>query len=102
MKYRRNTIDYQITMDNLRWIDDVIPMTRSERRSLHAWVRDGNDIDSNPWEYYDECGMLLPYLQAFRLKYGYSGGPWDHWKGPETQLFWDNDRKTFISRDDYC
>ena len=102
MRFRRNTIDYQITMDNLRWIEDVIPMTRSERRSLRSWVIDGHEIDSNPWEYRDECGILLPYLQAFRLKYGYSGGPWDHWKGPETQLFWDNDRKTFISRDDYC
>ena len=36
MKYCRNTIDYQITMDNLRWIEDVIPMTRSEHRSLRS------------------------------------------------------------------
>ena len=35
MRFRRNTIDYQITMDNLRWIEEVIPMTqeRRERRS---------------------------------------------------------------------
>lgn len=102
MKVVKKSFDYQITMDNLRWIDDVIPMTRPERRSLHAWVIDGNDIDSNPWDYRDEYGMPLSYLQAFRLKYGYSGGPWDHWKGPENQLFWDNDNKKFISRDDYC
>ena len=101
MKFRKNTIDYQITMDNLRWIDDVVPMTRPERRSLHAWVIDGHDIDSNPWNYLDECGMQLPYLQAFRLKYGYSGGPWDHWKGPDTQLFWDDERKTFTPLGNY-
>lgn len=98
----RNSIDYKIAMDNLHWMENVVPMTRSERLSLRTWVSQGNDIESNPWDYRDPDGMQLNYLQAFRLEHGYSGGPWDNWKGPETQLFWDNELKKFISRNDYC
>lgn len=102
MKIDKSSIDYKITMDNLRWIEDVVPMTRSERISLRTWVRQGHDFESNPWDYRDLDGMQLNYLQAFRLEYGYSQGPWDHWRGPQNHLFWDNERKTFISREDYC
>ena len=102
MKIDRSTIDYKISMDNLRWMEEVVPMTRSERLSLRSWVMQGNDIESNPWDLRDLDGMQLNYLEAFRLENGYSFGPWDYWRGPENQLFWDDEHKTFISRNDYC
>ena len=71
MKIDRSTIDYKISMDNLRWMEDIVPMTRSERLSLRSWVMQGNDIDSNPWELRDLDGMQLNYLEAFRLENGY-------------------------------
>ena len=33
MKVDRSSLDYKISMDNLRWMEDVVPMTRSERLS---------------------------------------------------------------------
>lgn len=70
MKIDRSTIDYKISMDNLRWMEDVVPMTRSERQSLRSWVMRGNDIDSNPWDLRDPDGTQLNYLEAFRLENG--------------------------------
>lgn len=102
MKIDRNTIDYKISMDNLRWMEAIVPMTLSERLSLRSWVMQGNDIESNPWDYLDFDEMQLNYLEAFLLENGYSSGPWDYWRGPENQPFWDNEHKTFISRNDYC
>lgn len=85
-----------------REMEDCVPMTKTERNCLRKWVRQGHDPETNPWNYLDSDGYQMNYLQAFRLEYGYSSGPWDYWKGPDTQLFWDNELKTFISRDDYC
>ena len=60
------------------------------------------DIDTNPWDYLDADGMPLNYLQAYRLHYGYSSGPWDCWKGPDSQPLWNDELKCFLSKDDYC
>ena len=74
------------------------------RLSAVIWLlrRKGYDIDTNPWDYLDADGMPLNYLQAYRLHYGYSSGPWDYWKGPESQTYWDDTRKCFIPKDEFC
>ena len=70
MKIDRSTADYKVNMDDLRWMEDFVPMTRSERLSLRSCVKQGNDIDSNPWDLRDLDGMQLNYLEAFRLENG--------------------------------
>lgn len=102
MKIDKQSIDYQINLLALDEMEDIVPMTRNERRCIRKWVRSGHEIESNPWNYMDSDGYPLNYLQAFRLEYGYPGGPWDYWKGPGEQLLWDDDRKCFISREELC
>ncbi len=99
--YDRNSIDYQVNIQALQEMEEVVPMTIWERNSLRKWVRQGHELESNPWDYSDEDGYPLNYLQAFRLNYGYSSGPWDYWKGPETQLLWDENCKCFRSKDEF-
>ena len=55
---------------------------------------------SGIYNYKDADGYQLNYLQAFRLKYGYSSGPWDYWKGPDTQGLWDENLKRYRYRDE--
>lgn len=102
MIYDRNSIDYQVNLEALHEMEDSVPMTIRERKFLRKWVKKGHEIDSNPWDYADSDGMPLNYLQAFRLEFGYSSGPWDYWKGPDSQPLWDDNLKCFISKDDFC
>lgn len=102
MRYDRNSIDYHINMEAFHEMEDCVPMTKTERSALRLWVKKGFDIDTNPWDYSDSDGMPLNYLQAYRLEYGYSSGPWDNWKGPDTQIYWDDTQKCFIPKDDFC
>ena len=99
-KHDRYSIDYQINLQALEEMEAIVPMTVVERSALRKWVRQGHEIESNPWGYSDSDGYPLNYLQAFRLTYGYSSGPWDYWKGPETQLLWDESAKCFRSMEE--
>lgn len=101
MKVDKHSIDYQINIEALREMEEIVPMTLKERKSLRGWVHRGHEIDKNPWNYYDSDGYPLNYLQAYRLKYGYSSGPWDYWKGSDTQPLWDSLQKRFLSIDEY-
>ena len=94
-RYDRYSIDYQINIQSLEEMEEVVPMTIGERGALRQWVRQGHELDSNPWNYSDADGYPLNYLQAFRLNHGYLSGPWDDWKGPETQPMWDENGKQF-------
>lgn len=95
MTYEKKTIDYQINLNALREMETFVPMTSYERSRVRCWVKQGHELESNPWNYRDTDGYPLNYLQAFRLRNGYSSGPWDHWKGPDTQTLWDEDTKSF-------
>ena len=75
-------------------------MTLRERSCLRRWVRSGHELESNPWGLLDSDGMPLNYLQAYRIEYGYSSGPWDYWKGPERQPLWCDERKCFLRKDE--
>ena len=98
--YDKQSIDYQFNLCALHEMEDVVPMTRSERYMLRNWVRSGHEIESNPWEYLDSDGWQLNYLQAYRLEYGYTAGPWDSWKGPDTQPLWCEERKCYVKHDE--
>ncbi len=99
-KYDHHSIDYQVNILALEEMEGIVPMTIRERNALRKWVRTGHELESNPWQDIDSDGIPLNYLQAFRLHHGYSSGPWDYWRGPETQGLWDESRKCYIYRDD--
>ena len=100
MKYDKNSVDYQINIQALQEMEGIVPMTLPERRLIRRWVHKGHELESNPWNYADSDGYPLNYLQAYRLEFGYSSGPWDYWKGPDTQLLWDDVHKCFRSHDE--
>ena len=102
MMYDRNSFDYQMNLEAFREMDNIVPMTKPERDALRKWVNRGNDLAVNPWDYLDSDGLPLNYLQAYRLKFGYHSGPWDYWKGPDTQPRWDENRNCFIRAEDFC
>lgn len=77
MKFQKKSIDYQLNMETFNEMDECVPMTKSERDALRQWVKQGYDIETNPWEIVDSDGGPLNYLQAYRLRNGYSSGPWD-------------------------
>ena len=100
MIYDRKSIDYQVNMEAFHEMDECVPMTKPERDAVRSWVKGGHELESNPWDFYDSDGYPLNYLQAYRLKFGYSSGPWDSWKGSDP--LWDETLKGFISKDDFC
>lgn len=102
MRYDKNSIDYQVNLEALLEMEECVPMTKPERDAIRTWVKKGYELESNPWNYLDSDGTQLNYLQAYRLYYGYSSGPWDYWKGPDTQTYWDDTLKCFIPREDFC
>lgn len=101
MRYDKQSIDYQVNMVALHEMEEFVPMTNPERAAVRKWVKKGYELESNPWNYLDSDGMPLNYLQAYRLYYGYSSGPWDYWKGPDTQTYWDDSLKCFIPKEDF-
>lgn len=101
MRADKDSIDYQVNLAALQEMEEAVPMTLRERRCLRKWVLKGNEIESNPWNYMDSDGMPLNYLQAFRIRFGYSSGPWDYWKGSDTELLWDEQRHCFLSKDKF-
>lgn len=102
MKIDKESIDYQLNLLELEEMEELVPMTRKERSCIRKWVKSGHSVESNPWNFLDSDGYQLNYLQAFRLQYGYSSGRWDHWKGPETQLLWDDKHNCFIPKSELC
>lgn len=74
MRADKDSIDYQVNLVALQEMEEAVPMTLRERQCLRKWVRKGNEVESNPWNYMDSDGMPLNYLQAFRIRFGYSSG----------------------------
>lgn len=100
MRFDKDSAEYDVNIYALQEMEEVVPMTLPERNALRKWARSGYDIESNPWNYTDAMGYELNYLQAYRIEYGYSSGPWDFWNGPMTQTLWDERRKCFIPKDE--
>ncbi len=80
MKYRKDTPEYDLNWEVYHEMVDAVPMTRPERSQLLRWVKDGNDIDSNPWKLFEMDGSPMNYLKARRILFGASHGPWDSWE----------------------
>jgi len=95
-RYPQDSVDYEVNLQSLYEMEKVVPMTLSERTKLRKWVRQGHDIESNPWNYSDGDGFQMNYLQAYRLVNGFSSGPWDYWRGPDEVSFWEEDSRTFV------
>lgn len=68
----RNPIDHMVDLETMREMEEMCPMTLSERKSLHSWVYKGNDPEKNPWGYCDKDGWLKNYLVAYRYHHGYN------------------------------
>lgn len=100
MRYEKKSLDYQLNMEAFHDMDDHVPMTKPERDALRSRAKKGYDIDTNPWGLTEPDGYPMNYLKAYRIKNGYSSGPWDDWKGDENQLFWDKPRLSFFSYED--
>lgn len=101
MRYPKNSIDYQVNMQALSEMELYVPMTLCERNALRRWAKKGHDLDTNPWNSVDEYGYPLNYLQAYRLEYGYSSGPWDYWRGPDAEYYWDEVNNRFNPKDEF-
>lgn len=97
MRYVRGTDEYNVNYDLLLEMEEAIPMTRSERSHLRQWVHDGNDIQSNPWKYFEIDGTSMNYLKAFRLRFGASHGEWDSWEY-DTYMIPDRSGKRLIHK----
>ena len=80
MRYARGTPEFNANMDAYVEMDEFVPMTRDERILLRYWVRDGHDIETNPWKIYEPDGTLMGFLKALRVHRGCSHGPWDSWE----------------------
>ena len=78
MMHDKKSMDYQINLEALKEMEECVPMTKNERDCLRKWICKGHDPDINPWDCFDSDGFPLNYLQAFRLEFGYSSGPWDY------------------------
>lgn len=80
---RDKSIDHQLHLEELREMENIVPMTLSERDHIRKWVRQGHSIDDNPWDLYDSAGIPMNYLRAHRVIFGFSLGPWTSWDGNE-------------------
>ena len=80
MRYERGSIDYGVNLEALHEMEEVVPMTSSERARLRSWVKDGHDVESNPWNFLNEDGSEMNFLMCLRIRNGYSHGPWDSWE----------------------
>ena len=83
----RNSSEYQCNIAVLNEIEELIPMTLRERRSLRRWVYTGHDPETNPWGYLEYEDMPMCFLKAYRLERGYICGPWDYWRGIDLKYF---------------
>ena len=100
MIYAKGSMDYDINLQALREMEELVPMTKRERSCLRKWARDGHDVDSNPWKYCDISGIPLNYLQAYRICFGRSSGPWDTWGETGSTPYWDETLHAYIVVDD--
>ena len=95
MRYVTHSPEYIANSDSLMELEVSIPMTLSERNKIREWVQHGYDIDSNPWNAFEEDGSSMNYLKAYRIKFGASHGPWDSWEY-ESYWSWDQDNRELI------
>jgi len=96
MLYDKHSIDYQVNLYALHEMEEIVPMTLYERSRIRDWVKSGHELESNPWNYLDSDGYPLNFLQAYRLRYGCSHGPWDYWRDSDSATYWSEEEHRFV------
>ena len=97
MIYAKGSSEYDMNFASLREMEEAIPMTLSERSRLHWWAKRGNDINTNPWKFFEPDGLPMNFLKAFRIQFGAPPGPWDSWEY-ETYMIPDGSGKHLFSK----
>lgn len=64
-KNREDEIRHAVNLEELREIEESVPMTLGERDRLRRWVYRGNDPSANPWRYRYEDGREMHYIDAY-------------------------------------
>ena len=95
MTYKRGTVDYEVNLNLLHEMEELVPMTVHERECLRNWARQGHDVETNPWDFYEPDGSSMNYLKARRIECGSSRGPWDDW-GNDIPYVWDKMHRQLI------
>ena len=80
MRYAKGSVDYAVNLQSLHEMEELVPMTLHERECLRRWVKNGHDVDSNPWHYFESDNLEMNYLKARRILFGASHGAWDSWE----------------------
>ena len=60
-------LEEQLLFEHLMEYEEDMVLNRQERWLLHLWVRDGNDVCSNPWGYCYDDGWQMDYITALRF-----------------------------------
>lgn len=55
---------HEIHLEELREVEEVVPMTTPDRNRLRRWVYTGHSTDTNPWNYLDEDGEQMSFIEA--------------------------------------
>lgn len=63
-------LEKQLMLEQLSEYESQYHLTRQERQQLRRWVRDGNDINSNPWNYEYDDGWKMDFICALRTDEG--------------------------------
>lgn len=71
LNHEFNPTEFLYYEELLKEMEDSLPMLTCERTALRQWVGCGNNPERNPWDYYDESGYPLSYLEAYRRHKGY-------------------------------
>ena len=71
MKRDCDPVEHAINLCTLHEMEEMLPMDAHERYNLRQWVYRGNNPEKNPWNYTDEDGWMLNYLEAYRYHHGY-------------------------------
>lgn len=55
---------HDIHLEELNETENIVPMTTPDRNRLRRWVYSGHSVDTNPWNYLDDDGNEMNYIEA--------------------------------------
>lgn len=59
-----NKVWHEIHIEELHEMEEFVPMTTPDRNRLRRWVYTGHSVDSNPWNYKDDDGEEMNFIEA--------------------------------------
>ena len=48
MRYKKDSIDYEVNLYAFHEMEQVVPMTKDERSDTYEWVHNGHELESKP------------------------------------------------------